>query len=132
MAAAFPITCLTPTNGVPTNVYLTILQREVNSNAMIIASTYEPVFRHLWLSGTPIAYAIYRAITYEVPINPGLVPTIPDEPTGPKITKANHQHLVLHHIYQHKIGLNDNDSYHEKITYTHDFNGAIIDTKIAY
>ena len=31
-----------------------------------------------------------------------------------------------------KVGLNDNDSYHDKITYSHDFYSVIINTEIAY
>ena len=99
MAAAFLIACLTPINALPTNAYLVILQRGVNSNVMSIASTYEPVFGHLWLSSTPLAYAVQRDVPYQVPTKPGLVSNIPNQDTRPQITEANRQHLVLRHAY---------------------------------
>ena len=99
VAAMFLIAYLTTINAVPINTYLIILQREVNSNAMSIASTYEPVFGHLWLFSTPVAYAVHSDVPYQVPVNLGLVPNIPDQATGPLITEANYQHLVLYHAY---------------------------------
>ena len=96
MAAAFPIACLTITNMVPTNAYLTILQREVNNNTMSIVSTSEIIFGHLWLSSTTVAYAVHRDVPYQIPINPGLVPNFPDQATGPQNTEANGQTGKIH------------------------------------
>ena len=60
---------------------------------------YEPVYGHIWLSSTPVAWVVYRDVTYQVSINPGFVPDIPDQAKGPQIIELNRQHLVLRHVY---------------------------------
>ena len=100
MAAAFSAVCLTPATSVPTRAYLTIIQSELNSNAMSIASTTITTFGHLMLTVTPATYASYGANVFPVPNNPGLNPTIEqNNPTSQQIAEASHHHLLLRFHY---------------------------------
>ena len=99
MAAAFLIACLTLTNTGPISAYLTMLQREINTNEMSIGSTYEPAYVYLWLLSTPTAYTVHCNVPYQISVNPGLISDISNHATGPQITESDRQHLVLCHVY---------------------------------
>lgn len=76
MAAAFPITCLTPVTSVSTRFYINIIQSELNSNAMSISPSTSPTYGHLVLTVTPAIYVGYGANAFATPSNPGLNSTI--------------------------------------------------------
>ena len=99
MAAVFPISCITPTTGVPTRVYLTQNQKEINSNAMIIASTTHPTYGHLVLVVTPAIYTADGANPFDEPANPGLNPTIIENSTVIVINESNRRHLIVQTHY---------------------------------
>ena len=76
MVAIYMIACITPTNSVPTRVYLTIIQIEINSNDMSMVSSTSPTYGHIVLNITPSIYAGYVTNVFPIPVNSGLDPTI--------------------------------------------------------
>ena len=100
MVAAFPIACLTPTDTVPTRVYLTTIQTEINSNAISIASVISPTYGHLVLTVIPSTYASYGANAFTSPVNPGLNPTYEATATSDTIRETNHRHIICRVHYE--------------------------------
>ena len=94
MASAVPIACLTPTDTVPTRVYLTTIQTEINSNAISILSATSPTYRHLVLTVTPAIYISYGANIFSNHVNPGLSP-IYEATTTSSLTPLKYQNCKL-------------------------------------
>ena len=100
MAAAFSIACLAPTDTVPTWVYLTTIQTEINSNAISIKSLTNPTYGYLVLTVTPATYTSYGANTFLSPDNSGLNPTYEVTASSNIICEANRRRIFLPAHYE--------------------------------
>ena len=94
MTATFPIVCLTPINTIPTWVYLTKIQTELNSNATSIVSATSPTYGYLVLTVTPATYVTYATNNFPAPINLGLNSTYAAEVLSDTIREASCRHLI--------------------------------------
>ena len=94
MAAVLPITCITPTDTVPTLVYLTTIQTELNSNDMSIASTTNPTYGNLVLTVPSDTYLTYGYNTFTAPVNPGLNTIYEDNASSNTMIEANIRHII--------------------------------------
>jgi hypothetical protein len=88
------LTALSTTEN-PNNAALTLLQKEINANAMSIPSVRGGgAHGHLALTMTPAAYLAISGIAFAVPIHPGPAPIHPNNATGPVITEINRQYTA--------------------------------------
>jgi hypothetical protein len=94
-------------NGKPTHSTLTILQAEVNGNAMSVSSREGGQFGHAVLTYTAVAYAeLTGNIPFEVPENPPVHPEMPDAgATQYVILAAGRAHAAAILVYERFYGL---------------------------
>ena len=92
----FPVKALTPislSQG-PDYNNLTIIQEELNSNAMSIPST-QTTFGHLGLTISAADFLTHDPIGFAAPVNPGLNPFHIRPSTAGAIAETNRQHRIL-------------------------------------
>ena len=94
LAAVLPITCITPTDIVPTLVYLTTIQIELNSNTMSIASTTNPTYGNLVLTVPSDTYLTYGDNTFTAHVNLGLNTIYEDNASSNTMIEANIRHII--------------------------------------
>ena len=98
--AAFPISCLTPTDTFPARACLTTIEIKINNNTMSIASSTSPTYGHLVLTVSPSTYTSYNANAFVSPINPGLNPAYDATASSDTILEQNYRHIICRVHYK--------------------------------